>query len=72
MRDAVDVREPLTRALNVAEPAFGLVARFVLVHASSHEIPHRHVEMELQLVVHGALDVRATLNVQKSSDAAEA
>src|SRR5205823_3267699 len=56
---AIDGGESLARALDVAEPPLGLLARFVARHAAGHEIPHRHLEVKTQLVVHGTFDPSA-------------
>ena len=57
---AIDRRQPLARALHVAEPALGFFARLVGRHSVGHEIPHRHVEVKPQLVVDRALDAGAS------------
>ena len=56
---AVDRRESLARHGEIAEATFGFAARVIGVESAIHELPHGHVEVELQLVIHGVFDASA-------------
>src|SRR5262249_48923100 len=70
---AIDTGQPFARAFHVAESPLGFSPRVVRIHAVGHELPHRHVEMEPQLVVDRAVDrCTAAVDMEKSAETRKA
>src|SRR6185369_9008449 len=66
---AVDRGEIVSGAVDVAEAADGFASSVLGRHSLIHQIPHRHIEVELQLVLDGALDTgRGAVDAEKAAE----